>query len=387
MASARLTTWSDLIDHLVDWLGSSPGAEAHRDARRASLGGLRDLANAHRWSYFYGRGRVVTSAPYSAGTVSYDHTGGSSERLLTLSGGAWPSWAAQGTVRVGEVGYDAATRLSDTQLTLSSTSNPGADLAAGTAYTLVRDTYPLPQDLISVGMLIRVGGVHPLAFEHPSTWLERQRVYTGPADPRTYCLRGSPDFLGQMALSLHPAPDQAYQLDFVYQRQPRQLRIDRHLDGAASCTAGSAAVTGSGTGWAARHVGTVVRFSRSAQNPVTGWAGGNPPAFERVVTAVASATSLTMDDVAPESLSGVKYQLSDPADVEEGAMMTALLRSIEYQMAHARRLRDRAQAEQDYTRALILAREADSRNFRDERVGGVGAYPYRLADMPSGPDA
>lgn len=385
MASVRLTTWKDLIDHLVDWLGANPGAEAHRDARRASLNGLRDLATAHRWSYFYGRGRINTSAPYSAGTIAYTHTGGLAERLVTLTGGVWPFWAALGYINIGQISYEVATRLSDTKITLSSVSNPGADVAAGASYQLARDTYPLPVDVVSIGMLIRIGGVYPLCWEHPSVWLERQRVYRGPADPRTYCLRGSPDYIGALALSLYPTPDQAYQLDFIYQRQPRQLRIDEYKTGTVGTTAGSATVTGVGTAWSSRLVGTIFRVSRTQDYPTSPF-GANPSVCERIVTAVSSTTAMTLDDTVPESLGSAKYILSDPVDIEEGAMMTALLRGIEFQMAHARRMKDRAQSEQDYTRAILLARETDSRNFRDERVGGSGAYPYRLADMPRGAD-
>lgn len=385
MPSVRLTTWKDLIDHLVDWCGSNPAGEVHRDARRASLGGLRDLATAHRWSYYYGRGRINTNAPYSTGTITYTHTGGAAERLVTLDSGTWPAWAANGYLSFDSISYEVGTRISDSQLTLTSASNPGQDVAAGTTYQLVRDTYPMPIDLVSVGMLIRIGGVYPLVFEHPSVWLERQRVYRGPADPRTYCLRGSPDYFGAMAISLFPSPDLAYQLDFIYQRQPRQLRVDFYQTGTVSTTAGSAVVIGAGTNWTSRLVGTVLRVSQTSDYP-TGWAGNNAPVCERVVSSVTSTTQLVTDDVVPTTQNAAKYLLSDPVDVEEGAMLTALLRSIEYQMSHARRMKDRAQCGQDYMHAVMLARETDSRNFRDDKVGGSGAYPYRLADMPSGPD-
>jgi hypothetical protein len=184
-----------------------------------------------------------------------------------------------------------------------------------------------------------------------------------------------------MALRLYPPPDAVYQADYIYQRQPRLLRTDDHSTGTVTTTSGSASVTGSGTAWAARHVGTVFRVSRSAAKP-TGPAGANPAAFERIITAVSSATSITLDSTADESLSACGYLLSDPVDVEPGAMLVALLRAVEHQMAHARRMRDRQMSETAYTRALVLAREADSRNFTDERIGQGRWYRERLADMP-----
>jgi hypothetical protein len=147
MPSLPLTTYKDLIDHLTDWCGANPGAEVQRDARRSILSGLRELMTAHRWSYYYQRGRLATVEPYDTGTIAYDHTGGASERMVTLTDGTWPSWAAFGSVVIDDVTYDVATRVSDSVITLTSTSNPGEDVAAETEYTLLRDTYPLAADL------------------------------------------------------------------------------------------------------------------------------------------------------------------------------------------------------------------------------------------------
>lgn len=380
-----MTTWKDLIDHLVDWLGGNPGAEAHRDARRASLQGLRKLASAARWSYLYDRLRVNTVAPYSTGTVAYDHAGGAHERLLTLTSGTWPEWAAQGSVRIGEVSYEVAERKSDTLVTLSVNSNPGADVAS-TSYTLYRDTYPLPTDFTAAGPLIIVGHSTLLSYEVPTTWLERQRVLTGEALPATYCVRGDPNYQNALAISLFPPPDAAYQIDGVYERRPRDLKVEDYSAGTVSCTAGASTLTGSGTAWASKLVGTVIRLSASAQNLPTAEWGSNPAQQERVVTAVNSATSITVDEVWDETQTAVKYRASDPVDVESGSMLNALLRACEFQLAMARRMPDRAQAERDYERELILAREADSRSFAAAAVGPNRPWPVRLADMPTGAD-
>src|SRR5262245_1837785 len=129
MAAIELTTYKDLIDHVVDFLGANPSGEAHRDARRAVLAGLRNLASAHRWFYYFSRGHLATAAPYSLGTVAYTHSTGLYPRLVTLTDGAWPEWAALGTVVLGNIAYDVAARYSSTLLGLSAASNPGMDLA------------------------------------------------------------------------------------------------------------------------------------------------------------------------------------------------------------------------------------------------------------------
>src|SRR6185369_427784 len=101
-----LYTWKDLIDQLVDILGANPGAEAHRAAKQASLTALRNLASASRWMYYFDRFRIVTVAPYLTGTVAYDQTGGAYERVMTLTDGVWPSWAAQGTLLIDNINYE-----------------------------------------------------------------------------------------------------------------------------------------------------------------------------------------------------------------------------------------------------------------------------------------
>lgn len=386
MASIALYTYADLVDHLIDYLGANPSAEAKRDCRRAAQHGMRELASAHNWCYYYQVGVVNLVAPQDDGTVEYDHEGGSYERVVTLTGDTWPDWSPFATLRLGDVAYEVASRKSDTEITLSVNSNPGADAASGSSYTLYRDTYPLPVDCAAVGQAQLSGYASGLTFEHPGPWLERQRVYRGQATPRTYTVTGDPNFLGALAMRFFPAPDDAYEVRFLYRRRPRPLLLERYEAGRVTAVEGTAAVTGAGTAWPSRLAGCAFSPSRTTDAPTSPW-GGNPPAYVRVVSSVNSATSITLDDGADEGVTNAKYVISDPLDVEDGAMLTALLRACEYQLACSRNKRDRAQADSEYQRALILAREADSRNFRDESAGLRTSWPNRLADFPSGPDA
>lgn len=78
-----------------------------------------------------------TATTYNTGTVSYDHTGGSSERLVTLSGGSFPAWVdTDAAITIAGVRYPIASVLSSTTLTLNAASstntvnNPGADVGS-----------------------------------------------------------------------------------------------------------------------------------------------------------------------------------------------------------------------------------------------------------------
>jgi hypothetical protein len=102
------------------------------------------------------------------------------------------------------------------------------------------------------------------------------------------------------------------------------------------------------------------------------------------VTAVASATSLTIQTAPTGTYTGVKYRISDHVDIEEGAMTTALLRLAEMQMAilvpkDGRETTFRASLAD---RAFRMACEADNR-----RLGGREPF-YRipLGEMPVGSD-
>jgi hypothetical protein len=386
MARVELVTWKDVIDHLVDWMGGDAAQSTRRDARRASLSALRDLANDSLWSYYMGRHRFVTSAVYQAGTVSYDHTGGAYERMLTLTGGTWPDWAAYGVVQISNITYEVASRVSGTVLQLTTNTNPGEDLA-DQEYVIYRDTYSMPTDFQAMGEVVIQNQAVSLVYEKPGDWLQRLRFYRGTATPRLYTIRGSPDFMNAMAISFFPPPDQAYPIDMVYKRQPRPLRTDQYNAGTVTVTSGSADVSGSGTAFTSAMVGSVIRLSADRNlDPTARW-GSNPAAVERIVTAVSSGTALTVDDAVGDTYSSTRYVISDPVDVETTSMLTALLRGAEMQTGYARNREDYRKFETAYREALVRAREADARSFREDAAGGRRVFPARLADYPLGPDS
>lgn len=394
MPAINLTTYRDLVEHLIDFMGANPGGDAARDARRAACGGLACLARSHLWNYYQTRGRIATVAPYSTGTVSFS----SSTNQVTLTSGTWPSWAALGTIllpmtqtgntSVAQVSFEVIARDSDSVITLSTNSNPGTNLSAGTTYTLYRDTFPLPIDCTAIDRAMLVGYATWLEFENPGQWLARQQIYRGPALPHWYCVRGDPDYLGSMAFSLFPVPDNQYEIEFMYNRQPRPLKVESYSTGKVSVTSGFATVTGTNTSWSSRlHTGCILRFSNDGTNLPTSDVGAYPAALERVITTVNSTTSITLDSVADQTFANVAYVISDPADIEPLAMRLGLLRACEYQLGVSRNRRDRSDLEQEFLKELIRAREADSRNFSSQSPRGNRAFPTRLIDFPQAADS
>jgi hypothetical protein len=81
---------------------------------------------------------------YTTGTIEYVHTGSANELEVTLSGGGtWPAWAATGVITILGVEYTVDARISTTILTLDSSSNPGANVAASTAYSLADGVFSM----------------------------------------------------------------------------------------------------------------------------------------------------------------------------------------------------------------------------------------------------
>lgn len=383
MASVNLWTYRDSIRQLVDYLGASPNAEASREARRAILAAYREFATAHNWSYFYQRGRVVTNAPYTTGTIQYVN----STRTITITGGTFPTWAPFGIISFNNVPYDVVSNPTSTTLVLSVNSNPGADVSVDTSYTLYRDCYPMPVDFHAADALVALGNsISYPVYVHPSNWLVPQQLQRGPTTPVSYTFTSDPHYFGTMAVRFFPAPDQIYNYDFIYQRRPRSLATDEYKAGTVVATAGSAVVAGTGTTWLAKHVGSVIRVSANATDEAEGVEWSTPFQEERVVASVASTTSLTVDTAFTNTWSGVKYVLSDPIDVEVGAMLNCFQRCCEKQVGITRIMKNKESAESSYLESLILAREADSRSLATRVAGPGGAYRQRLAYMPRGGD-
>jgi hypothetical protein len=383
MTVVNFFTYRDAVRHMVDYLGADVEGSAKRDARRSILAGYREFSTAARWCYYYQRGRINTVAPQSTGTVEYTN----STRQLTLTGATWPSWVTFGTVAINNVSYDVDTSVSSTVVTLSVNSNPGADVAALTTYTLYRDTYPMPADFTAADEFADVANYSKPIYVHPATWLSQQRLSKSPATPRTYTFTSDPHYFGTMAVRFYPPPDTIHAYDFIYQRRPRPLVYDDVNAGTITVTASSSSVAGTGTAFDSKYVGSVIRNSLTATDLPEGLEWETPYDVERVILSVTNATTLAVDTAYVNARSGVLYTISDPVDVEAGAMLNAFLRCCEKNAAYSRRMAKGIQeAEKNYHMALILAREADNRHFERHDASDSSVAPIRLALMPRGPD-
>jgi hypothetical protein len=367
MPFTAIHTYHDVVDHLLDHFGGLEGGRNLKMAKRAALAAYRTLPSVYNWSYFYKRGRITSVAAYSTGTIAYDHTGGTYERQVTLTSGTWPSWAARGILRISNIDYDVHERKSDTVVTLSASSNPGADVASSTTYTLSRDAYPLPVDFQSADQLRNVNKnwTWP-SYVAPGDWLTAHSTREASNDPRLYTIMADPDFYGTMSVYFYPPPSAAHSFDFIYQREPGPLVVESYTTGTISVPVSSATLTGTGTAFTSSMKGSVLQFGTTTELP-TGIDGLRPYQEQRTIASVNSSTELTLDAVVSNPHTTVKYRISDIVDIESGAMFEAFMSLAELKLSELMKDEQIPLRDQIYSNNLRLAMQADNRSYGDER--------------------
>lgn len=358
----RLPTWVDAVEHILDWSGSGSGDEALlRKCKKAVEAAYRDIAHTRAWTYYDCSRQINAVAPQTSSTITYTHTGGvTCERQVTLASGTWPSWAQFGILRIGTLDYAVASMESSTVLSLSVNSNPGADLAAGTAYDLYRETYPLPVDFSAMGVLRDQQTCIDPQYLEPNEFLRQKIPNWAPSRPRWYTIQSDENYVGTMALKLYPPPDAVYNYEYFCRRNPRGLGLYQYNTGRAT-TLLTALTGSSGAAFTSDMIGCAVRFSVNSTNAPTSLSGTNPYVAQRMIVSMTSATLLGLDQALDSEVAAVRYEISDPIDLEPGAMQTAFLRRCESELAQMMNRDDAERLMKQARDALMTAFEADSR--------------------------
>lgn len=365
--SPAILTYHDAIEHGVAFLGGPADAVARNDVYAAVQSAYRFVAyNTREWNTFKDYERITTVAPYDTGTITYDHTGGTYERELTLATGTWPTWAAFGWVRIAGVDYEVEDRKSSTVITLTERSNPGADVAAGTSYSIFRDTYPLSPDVTKIFEPEHEQYFGMTYMSYPG-WVQMRKRTNVASTPYYFAFGRDRNYVGSYAVYLWPSPSEAKTIDIPVVRRPRPIKVSglETADYGTASTSGTT-VTGSSTAFSGtRHTGSIIRFYDSTNYP-TGLDGVYPPVEERSVMAVTSSTAITADDTM-NTLSSVKFRISDRVDLHE-YLWNLFLTTIRLELAKRKR-QDAVKflAEEQYTE-MRRACEADSQ-FLGVRCG------------------
>jgi hypothetical protein len=343
-------TYADLVESLIVSSFGGPQDAEQRDIRSAIQKAYAELTTIRDWAYYSVHGRIITDAPYAAGTVT------SSGTTVTLAGGTWPAWAASGGyLKVGEQVCRVASRTSASVIVLDATLSLKADVS-GQAYTLYRTVYPLPDDFRNMDEPSDEYNWWSGLYVTPDEAMKMERVNNHSGEPYHWTVIKDPDSSG-WAIKLIGYPSGKQTVDFTYRRTARPIRYSGHEAALRQGTLArtGTAVTGTGTAFSAAMVGSILRVGDTAAvpGPIESM---NPYVSESKITAYSSATALTTDDSGTVA-SATKYFITDPIDIAPH-MYTAMDSCCEYWLARTRNQAPE-KAFQLYQRDLRLAFEQD----------------------------
>lgn len=201
------------VGHYLFGIRSNFSADQQNDIKDCIHDGLRRVYAAHDWSFLRPVADVVTTAPYATGTITVE------SGVVTLTGGAFPSWAADGTLKVNNRYYSVASRGGDTQITLDDLS---VTIPSASSFQLARPEIPLDAAFDSVANDSDLTyypspdcWYPPVQWRHDSTIRQFEGNTPEFDRPRFYSVRTvrfDPTVGSRKVLALYPTPDQAYTL-------------------------------------------------------------------------------------------------------------------------------------------------------------------------------
>lgn len=382
-------TFSDAVDHTLDQvLGGDASLRNRRQAVRAVREAYNEIPARRNWRYYYRSFTLQTIASQTTGSITYDYTGGAYERMVTLTGTTWPSDVIGYGLIISGTRYGIASRESSTVITLDEGDCPTVDVASGTSYTLVKDSYDLPANCRTIFTLYdTLAPGRLITCVDPGDIIRERRLVRGAAFPVMYSAYRGESNTGSLAVHFAPSPSGArtYQCYGLFWPNPLTI-LDDTDDGTVAVTSGSTAVTGTSTSFSSDHVGCVIRISPTGitkiPTDIQGEVDKNrvqPYAIQGIVRSVASTTSLTLETPANKTVTGSGYRISSNVDIETGAMRNAFLRCCEARFATTDR-KGMGEREAFYEATLAKAMYADQRVM--ETVG-PSWLPTTLAGMAS----
>lgn len=367
-ANQFVWTAQDEIERLLVTQQLTSAGRQRQLARQAILSVLREFPNRHRWSYYNRRFTLRTVAVDSDATCTYDHTGGSSERLLTLASATLPTdgTGAYYRVVIDSMHYDIERVLTSATAILEVNNNPGEDVAAGTACTVYRPFYPMPSGFRKLNHVWDVEQEEdlPIVLEDEEQAL-RIGVFDSAGTPEFVCLTNRGETLSQMGILFSPFPESARTYDILYEAAPQAIQTWLYDSGKATTDGTTTVTLSDGAATSSRWVGAILRLSSNvgvAPTPMVGSMTGadNPFAEERIIVSVPSGTTLTVDR-AISTLTAVKYTISDPLDLDNQAMLLAFQRATDAEYATLMGDKDWQRRRSDAAYSLRLAMENDNR--------------------------
>ena len=344
-----MNTAQDIVAYLLAATGGGAQDGEHAAVRQAVIHGVREVMQCKNWLWHTRTGSFTTQQIQTTGSIAAgskvitvaDATGFVPGRVVEVSAHYFPT-----PIRIASVSGNAVT----------------VDVAASqtaSGITVTPQTYyDLPADLKDIDTLITntVGTLH--CYITPQEWQRLEINTRGAGEPYYYTLMRSDSNPDVWQVRFVGVPVNDTVVHYTYRVRPKPIkymgyeRITRQ--GTVQMT--GPAVTGTGTAFPLDCAGAVIRFG-SAGMEAEAQGATIPYLLERDITAVASATALTVDNAAPNLPANTKYAITDVIDASP-TMYTSILAACEMWYARiAGKPADAAMAV--FNRDLRIAMEND----------------------------
>lgn len=211
-------TYSDIVEYLITASFGGPQDAEQRDIRTAVQRAYQELTTMRDWSYYHAHGRIITPAPYTAGSISVSGTD------VTLYGGAWPAWSESGAyIRANNEIVRIASRTSDSVLVTDPNICFKAPLS-NQSYALYRTVYPLPSDFRNLDEPSDEYNWWAGHYITPDEAMKLERVSNSSGEPYHWTVIKNPQANSfGWALKLIGPPTQQETIDFTYRRSATPL--------------------------------------------------------------------------------------------------------------------------------------------------------------------
>ena len=333
------------------------------------------------FKYYNARKRIDVGGAITLGDITV------SSGVVTDDGGftSWPTWMQTAHCRFGNQSYPV-TAYDGSGFTIA---DPPAD-GSYTGATLEHMVIELPPDFKARGSITDKDDYYPV-LEVPAGTLQSWQDYwdwaRSAAQPRIFgAITGDERFSDSLYLGIWPPFETDKVLNLFYERYPEVPEV--HRVGTGNITVSGTTATSASSVFTSDHVGSTIVFCTSSDADFTNsLADPSTVLAQRTITGYTSGTVVTLDS-AVTGASAVTFYISDPLDVQPGAMEEAFYRLCEYEMIR----QSRGQSNRVATRfnefmsqyRLAMADDARYKDSIDD-----GAYlrndGYGIGDVTSRP--
>lgn len=315
-----MNTAQDIVAYLLATTGGGAQDGEHAAVRQAVIHGVREVMQCKNWLWHTVTGSFTTIQIQTTGSITAgstvitvaDATGFVPGRVVSVSAHYFPT-----PIRIASVNGNAVT------------VDVAANQTASGITVMPQTYYDLPGDLKDIDTLVTntVGCLH--TYISPQEWQRLEINTRGAGEPYYYTLMRSDSNPDVWQVRFVGVPVNDTVVHYTYRVRPKPIkymgyeRITRQ--GTVQMT--GSAVTGTGTAFPLDCAGAVIRFG-SAGMEAEAQGATIPYLLERDITAVASATALTVDNAAPNLPANTKYAITDLINASP-TMYTAVLAACE----------------------------------------------------------